>query len=75
MLKQVHQKHQSEKYLRLSQIIGDRQRGIDPILPIGRSTFLRWVKNKKAPAPLRLGKGVTVWRESEILAFAEGKAE
>jgi len=41
-------------YLRIWQIVGDRKRGIEPILPVGRSTFLAGVKSGKYPKPVKL---------------------
>jgi prophage regulatory protein len=34
-------------YLRIWQIVGDRKRSIEPLLPVGRSTFLAGVKSGK----------------------------
>lgn len=66
----------AEEYLRLYQIVGDKKRGVPPIIPVARSTWLQWVKDGKAPAPLKhLGKRVTVWRKSDVLALAEGEGK
>lgn len=64
-----------ERYLRLRQIVGDPKAvpPIKPIIPVGRSTWLDWVSRNVAPAPLRLN-GVTVWRLSDVLGFAEQSA-
>lgn len=58
-------------YLRIYQITGDPKRGIDPILPIGRSTFLLRVKLGIYPQPVKLGKKTTAWRKSDIMALLE----
>ncbi|MGZ8182798.1 MAG: helix-turn-helix transcriptional regulator [Methylobacter sp.] len=58
-------------YLRVWQIIGDRKRGIEAILPIGRSTFLAGVKSGKYPKPVKLGERTTAWRKSDIMALLE----
>jgi len=58
-------------YLRIWQIVGDRKRGIEPLLPVGRSTFLAGVKSGKYPKPVKLGEKTTAWRKSDILALLE----
>lgn len=56
------------RYLRLAQIIGPAG-----ILPISRSGFYLKVKAGEIPPPLKLGPRISVWRESDILDFIEGK--
>lgn len=58
-------------YLRIWQIVGDRKRGIEPLLPVGRSTFLAGVKAGKYPKPVKLGERTTAWRKADILALLE----
>lgn len=58
-------------YLRIWQIVGDRKRGIEPLLPVGRSTFLAGVKSGKYPKPVKLGERTTAWRKADILALLE----
>ncbi|MDX8127988.1 AlpA family phage regulatory protein [Methylomonas sp. OY6] len=58
-------------YLRVWHITGDEKRGIDPLLPIGRSTFLARVASGEYPQPIKLGKRTTAWRKSDILALLE----
>jgi predicted DNA-binding transcriptional regulator AlpA len=58
-------------YLRIWQIVGDRKRGIEPLLPVGRSTFLAGVKSGKYPKPVKLGERTTAWRKSDILALLD----
>lgn len=60
------QTNQNESFLRVWQITGDAKKGITPILPIGRSTFLAGVRSGKYPKPLKLGEKTTVWRKSDI---------
>ncbi len=54
---------QNEILLRLPQIL--------ELLPIGRSTWWAWVKNGKAPAPIKFSAGVTCWRKSDVLAMIQ----
>jgi predicted DNA-binding transcriptional regulator AlpA len=61
------------RYLRLKQIIGDRnaEPPIPPIVPVGKSTWWKWVQEGKAPAPIKLGSRVTVWRSEDVRQFVE----
>jgi prophage regulatory protein len=58
-------------YLRVWQIVGDRKRGIEAILPIGRSTLLAGVKSGKYPKPVKLSERTTAWRKADIMALLE----
>ncbi|AMK75392.1 MULTISPECIES: helix-turn-helix transcriptional regulator [Methylomonas] len=62
---------QSPGFYRVWHITGDEKRGIDPLLPIGRSTFLARVASGEYPQPVKLGKRTTAWRKSDILALLE----
>lgn len=53
-------------FLRIWQITGDKEKGIEPILPIGRSTFLAGVREGKYPKPVKLGQKTTAWRKADI---------
>ncbi len=39
------------------------------LLPIGRTTFYRWIKEDKAPSPIKAGPRISLWRRSEIEAM------
>jgi prophage regulatory protein len=60
-------------YLRLKQIVGDLKAKppIPAIIPVGKSTWWKWVQEGKAPAPVKLGPRITVWRSVDILMFVE----
>lgn len=58
-------------YLRLWQIIGDKKRGIEPLLPVSRSAFYAGIKSGKYPAPIKLSERTSAWRKSDILALLE----
>lgn len=64
-------------FLRITQIVGDpkAQPPIPPLIPIGRSTWWRWVQEGKAPAPIKLGSRTTVWRAEEIAALLHKMSE
>lgn len=60
-------------YLRLKQIVGDptAKPPIPAIIPVGKSTWWKWVQEGKAPAPVKLGPRITMWRWAEIQRFVE----
>ena len=53
-------------YSRLSQIL--------PYLPIAKSTVETWVKVGKFPAPVKLSKTVTAWKNSDIHSWLDSLA-
>lgn len=65
----------SRAYLRVSEIANNRRTRTPGIIPISAATWWAWVKAGKAPQPIRLSAGVTVWRSVDVLAFAESLAE
>jgi len=42
---------------------------MEPLLPVGRSTFWKGVAAGRYPRPVKLGSRTTVWRESDIVAL------
>ena len=60
-------------FLRVRQIVGDSQSDppVPPMIPIGRSTWWQWVRDGKAPAPVKLGPRTTAWKSSDISALIE----
>jgi prophage regulatory protein len=61
-------------FSRVADIANNRRTGKHGIIPVSRSTWLQWVKDGKAPQPIRLSAGVTVWRTADVVAFAESLA-
>jgi predicted DNA-binding transcriptional regulator AlpA len=62
-------------YLRLSQILGNRKTGVQPIVPIGKSTWWAGVRSGRFPAPTRaLGARITAWRVEDIRKLIEDSA-
>ena len=57
--------------VRLSQIIGDRKRGICPIVPISKSAWWEGVKQGRYPAPIKLSEKITCWRSGDIRALLQ----
>ena len=57
---------ENQKLLRIWHIVGDRKKGIDPLIPIGRTTFLNGVKSGKYPRGFLIGERTRVWRADDI---------
>lgn len=55
--------HDPAELLRLPQVL--------KLAPVSKSTWWLWVRQGKAPAPLKLSERTTCWRRSDILAFLE----
>lgn len=60
--------------LRLWQILGDKRRGIPPIIPISKSTWWAGVKSGKYPKSIKLSARCTCWRVEDIRALLERTA-
>lgn len=60
------------RLLRLKQIIGDLNATppVEPLIPVGRSTLLGWVQDKKFPQPTRIGR-CTVWYARDVNRWIE----
>lgn len=58
-------------FLRLKQIIGDPKKGVVPIIPVSRSTWLAGVKTGRFPAPVHFPPRTTAWRAEDIRAWIE----
>jgi prophage regulatory protein len=52
--------------LRIYQIVGDNRKGIPPLIPIGRTTFLSRVKAGVYPAPIKISERTVAWRSEDI---------
>lgn len=61
----------STGYLRLCQIIGDENKNIPAIIPIGRTAWLEGVKLEIYPQPVKLAKRTVAWKVEDILKLIE----
>ena len=52
--------------VRLSQILGDRKKGIPPIIPVSKSAWWAGVKTGRYPKPIKLGVRTTCWNVLDI---------
>ena len=60
-------------YLRLSQIIGNKESipPIIPLIPVGKSTWWKGIQNGRFPKPVKLGPRITAWRVEDIRKLIE----
>jgi len=58
-------------YLRLSQIIGNRNAGIPAIIPVSKSTWWAGIKAGRYPKPVKLSQRCTAWRVEDIRKLIE----
>ena len=58
----------TSRFLRLKQIIGDRNTSppIEPIIPIAASSWWAGVAEGRFPKPVKLGPNTTAWRLEDI---------
>jgi prophage regulatory protein len=56
-------------FLRQTQILGNPRRGVPGLIPVSATTWWAWVREGKAPPPVKLSSGVTAWRVEDIRAF------
>jgi hypothetical protein len=62
-------------FLRLAQIVGDKKKGIPPLIPVGKSCWWEGVKKGRFPKPVKLGPRTTAWRVEDIRALIESFGE
>jgi len=55
--------------VRLSQILGDKKKGIPPIIPISKSSWWAGVKSGKYPQSVKLSDRCTCWHVEDIRAL------
>ncbi len=55
--------------VRLSQILGDKDKGIPPIIPISRSAWWAGVRSGRYPQPVKLSPKCTCWHVEDIRAL------
>lgn len=64
-------------YLRVDQIVGNPKANppIEPLIPIGKSTWWAGVKSGKFPPAVKLGARTTAWKISDIQKLMESFGE
>ncbi len=58
-------------FLRLKQIIGDKNNNIPGIFPVCKSTWWDGVKSGRFPKPVKLSARTTAWRVEDIKKLIE----
>ena len=58
--------------VRLHQIIGDKKKGIPPVIPVSKSSWWAGVKSGRYPKPIKLGERTTCWNVSDIRELISG---
>lgn len=51
---------------RLHEIIGNRKKGIPPIVPVSRSSWYSGIKKGRYPRPVKLSERSTAWLSTDI---------
>jgi hypothetical protein len=58
-------------YLRVWQIVGDKRKGIQPLIPISRSGWLQGVREGRYPKGVLISSRVRVWHTDDIRQLIE----
>ncbi|MBW4053988.1 MAG: AlpA family transcriptional regulator [Proteobacteria bacterium] len=61
--------------VRLSQILGDKKKGIAPIIPVSKSSWWSGVASGRYPASIKLSERTTCWRVEDIRALIQSSGE
>ena len=64
----------STGYLRLKQIVGDKNNSIPGLIPVSASTWWAGVASGRFPKPYKISARVTAWRVEEIVELIEAIA-
>jgi len=51
-------KTDSDRLLKIGEVL--------KIIPVSKSTWWKWIREGKAPQPIRLGTRCTFWRQSDV---------
>jgi prophage regulatory protein len=65
----------AEGFVRVSQLLGCRRRGIVPILPISRSGMYAAIRAGRIPPPIKLGPKVIAWPAEVVRAMIDQMKE
>jgi predicted DNA-binding transcriptional regulator AlpA len=57
--------------VRVSQIVGDKKKGVPPFIPISKNTWWVGVNLGRYPKGMKLSSKVTVWRAEEVRAILD----
>lgn len=58
------------------QIVGCKKRDVEPLIPVGKSTWWAGVADGRFPKPVRIGRSnAAFWRASDIRALIDSAEE
>jgi len=57
------------KLLRIYDIIGSKEDGIEPLIPVSKSTWWAGVRSGRFPKAVKVSSRVTCWKEDEVLSY------
>jgi predicted DNA-binding transcriptional regulator AlpA len=60
-------------FVRQTQLIGDRKKGVTGVIPFSSATLWRKVGLGEFPAPVKLSVGVTAWKVEDVRAWIEAR--
>lgn len=61
----------SEGYVRISQIVNNREKGTVGVIPVCAATWWNGVRSGKYPKPVKLGPRTTAWKVEDIRALVK----
>lgn len=53
-------------WIREYQIVGDKKKGYPKLIPFGRSTFRKRIKEGSAPKPTKISERIIAWKAEDI---------
>ena len=62
-------------YLRIWQIVGDKKRGVPPLVPMSAPTVWRLSRDGKFPKPYTLTPGVTAWKYEDVKNWIDSRPQ
>lgn len=57
---------QTLRFYRISEVIGDRKRGVAGIIPVSRASWYAGIKDGRYPKPVKLSERTAAWRSTDI---------
>ncbi|NTV25907.1 MAG: AlpA family phage regulatory protein [Chlorobiaceae bacterium] len=56
----------SFRFYRISEVLGDKKRGIPGIIPVSRASWYAGIKDGKYPKPVKLSERTSAWKSTDI---------
>jgi prophage regulatory protein len=58
-----------QRFYRLDEVIGNRKKGIPPIIPVSKASWYAGIKDGRYPRPFRLSERSAAWLSTDIEAL------